>query len=96
MPRPGFVYILTNKKYGTLYVGVTSDLARRIEEHKGNTVPGFTSRYNLHRLVYCEWHERIGEAIEREKKLKRWKRKWKIDLIERINPAWNDLSSDLT
>ena len=92
---PGYVYILTNKNYGTLYVGVTSNLARRIEEHKGNAVPGFTSRYNLHRLVYCEWHEKIEEAIEREKKIKRWKRRWKIELIESINPAWNDLSTDL-
>ena len=90
MKRP-CLYILTNKPYGTLYVGVTSDLARRIWEHKNHVVEGFTERYGLHRLVHVEPHETMIDAIGREKKLKRWRREWKIALIEKDNPEWLDL-----
>ena len=95
MQTPGYVYLLTSKNYGTLYIGVTSDLISRIENHKKRLRPGFTARYKVDRLVYYEWYERIGDAIEREKQLKKWKRKWKIELIEGVNPTWRDLSYDL-
>ncbi|HEY1720911.1 MAG TPA: GIY-YIG nuclease family protein [Magnetospirillaceae bacterium] len=85
------VYILTNKPRGTFYVGVTSDLAKRIWEHKNHVVEGFTERYGLHILVYFESHETMLEAITREKKLKRWRRAWKIALVEKDNPDWLDL-----
>ena len=90
MKRP-CVYILTNKPYGTLYVGVTSDLARRVWEHRNHVLEGFTQRYGLDRLVYIEIHETMIDAIGREKKLKRWRREWKIALIEKDNPEWLDL-----
>jgi putative endonuclease len=90
MKRP-CVYILTNKPYGTLYVGVTSDLARRIWEHKHHILEGFTERYGLHRLVYVDSHETMIDAIAREKKLKRWRREWKVALIEKDNSEWLDL-----
>ena len=89
---PGHVYIMTNKRYGTLYTGVTADLSKRVWEHKTSLVPAFTSRYRLYRLVYYEEHEDIRDAIEREKRIKRWRRTWKIELIESINPTWQDLS----
>ena len=85
------VYILANKYRGTLYVGVTSDLPRRLWEHKNNVIPGFTNKYNIHRLVYYECFEDIYEAISREKQLKAVKRWKKITLIESLNPDWNDL-----
>ena len=87
----GWVYILTNKPDGTLYIGVTSDLPRRIWEHRSGAVAGFTRRYNLKRLVWMEAHETIDAAIRREKSLKRWPRAWKCDLILRTNPDWRDL-----
>jgi putative endonuclease len=89
------VYILASRRNGTLYIGVTTDLARRAFEHKSHAVPGFTQRYSVDRLVYVEFHDDVAEAILREKQLKRWKRAWKIALIERDNPQWRDLYDDL-
>jgi putative endonuclease len=86
------VYILASKPNGTLYVGVTSDLSRRIEAHRSHAVSGFTERYNVRILVYAELHVDMGEAILREKRIKKWNREWKINLIEKTNPTWNDLS----
>jgi putative endonuclease len=85
------VYILASKRNGTLYIGVTSDLVKRIWEHKNNMVEGFTKRYNVHRLVWYELHGSMESAITREKRLKDWKRKWKLELIESNNPNWQDL-----
>ena len=86
---------MASKKNGTLYVGVTSNLIRRVYEHKGNLIKGFTSRYHVHRLVYFEQTNDIRNAITREKQIKKWKRGWKIELIERMNPAWRDLNEHL-
>jgi len=85
------VYILASKRNGTLYIGVTSDLVKRIWEHKNNMVEGFTKRYGVHQLVWYELHESMEFAIQREKQLKEWKRKWKLELIESNNPNWQDL-----
>ena len=90
-----FVYILTSKRNGTLYVGVTNNLARRLSEHKAKLVPGFTRKYAVGRLVYFEAFDSILEARAREHSLKRWRRIWKIALIEKLNPDWRDLSSEL-
>jgi putative endonuclease len=89
------VYILASKRNGTLYIGVTGDLVKRIWEHKQNFAEGFTSRYGVHVLVYFEMHDDIAEAIRREKQLKKWKRSWKIELIEKTNPEWRDLWQDI-
>jgi putative endonuclease len=91
-----FVYILASDRSGTLYVGVTSDLIRRVQEHREGLVPGFTKRYAVKLLVYFEPHRDINEAILREKRIKRWRRKWKLELIEAQNPQWRDLWIDLT
>ena len=88
--QPG-VYILANKRNGTLYVGVTSDLVKRIWEHRNNVAEGFTKQYNVHRLVWYELHESMESAINREKRLKDWRRAWKLELIESKNPDWLDL-----
>jgi putative endonuclease len=85
------VYILASKRNGTLYTGVTSNIVKRIWEHKNNQVEGFTKRYNVHHLVWYEIHDTMESAITREKRLKRWKRKWKLELIESKNPEWQDL-----
>ena len=85
------VYILANKKKGTLYVGVTSNLLKRVWQHKNDVVEGFTKRYKVHLLVYYELCENVQSAISREKEIKHWKRDWKIQLIEAVNPNWNDL-----
>ena len=90
-----YVYILANQKNGTLYIGVTSDLIKRIYEHKNNFIEGFTRKYTIHNLVYFEATESIESAIMREKQLKKWNRAWKINLIEKNNPGWNDLYPDL-
>ncbi len=90
-----YVYILASKKNGTLYIGVTNNLLRRVYEHKNNLVPGFTSKYNVHRLVYYEQTNEIYAALTREKQLKKWRRKWKIELIEEHNPEWRDLYEEL-
>jgi len=89
--RNYYVYILTNKKQGTLYIGVTNNLERRVYEHKNDLVNGFTKKYNLKILVYYEITSDVTSAIAREKKLKKWNRQWKIDLIEKMNPEWKDL-----
>ena len=85
------VYILCSKKNGTLYVGVTSDLIKRIYSHKGKLIDGFTKTHNINRLIYYEEHFNINEAIRREKNIKAWKRAWKLRLIEENNPTWDDL-----
>ncbi len=90
-----YVYILASKRNGTLYTGVTNDLIRRVYEHKNDFVPGFTSRYGIHMLVYFEQGNSILDAITREKRIKKWKRAWKIELIEKQNPEWKDLYFDL-
>jgi putative endonuclease len=89
-----YVYILANKINGTLYIGITNDLARRISEHKSGMIEGFTKKYSVDKLVYFESTTDINAAILREKRLKKWKRQWKIDLIENSNPDWRDLSED--
>ena len=89
------VYILASERNGTLYVGVTSDLVRRIWEHKTDAAEGFTRQYRVHVLVHAEFHGTMIEAITREKQIKKWKRAWKLDLIEQANPTWRDLAQDL-
>ena len=89
--KKGYVYILTNTYNTVLYTGVTSDLVKRIHEHKNKTVEGFTKKYNLHKLVYYESFEDITQAIAREKQIKGWLRSKKLLLLERLNPDWNDL-----
>ncbi len=86
-----FVYVLASARNGTLYVGVTSDLARRIWEHKIKAIKGFTSKYGVDRLVHFEAYDNAEAAISREKALKKWKRAWKLELIEKANPDWEDL-----
>ena len=90
-----FVYILASRYKGTLYVGVARDLSRRVGEHKGGVVPGFTKTYKVHTLVYYEEYASILEARARERVLKRWRREWKFKLIEGMNPNWRDLTPDL-
>ena len=90
-----YVYILASKQNGTLYIGVTKDLIKRVCEHKNDMVGGFTKKYLIHTLVYYESTEDINSAITREKQLKKWNRKWKLNLIEKDNPQWNDLYDDL-
>jgi putative endonuclease len=89
--KPFYVYILASKKNGTLYLGVTNDLIRRVYEHKNNLVEGFSKKYDIHHLVYFEVCEDVRAAIQREKNIKKWKRQWKIELIEKSNPDWKDL-----
>ena len=86
-----YVYILASKKDGVLYIGVTSDLVKRVSEHKSGAVAGFTSRYQVKRLVYYEVFKDIEAAIKCEKAMKEWKRSWKIELIEKSNPEWQDM-----
>ena len=87
--------MLCSKRNGTLYTGVTSDLAKRIYEHRNNLVDGFTKKYNVHRLVWYEIHESAESAITREKQIKKWKRAWKLKLIEQTNPKWIDLYENI-
>ena len=91
----GWVYVMTNRPNGTLYVGVTGDLVRRIWEHREGLVEGFTKQHGLKRLVYVERYEDIQSAIQREKNLKHWSRAWKVTLILKINPSWDDLYNQL-
>ena len=95
MHKDAFVYILASKKNGTLYIGVTSDLAKRVWQHKCNLFEGFSKKYDVHQLVYYEQFADIKNAIMREKRLKNWHRQWKIDLIEKHNPDWNDFYDDI-
>ena len=94
MKKSYYVYIVTNKRNGTLYIGVTSNLIRRINEHKNKLIQGFTNKYNLTKLVYYEETDDVTIAIEREKRMKKWYRKWKIELIEGENPDWDDLAKE--
>ena len=89
-----YVYILASKKDGVLYIGVTNNLTRRVQEHKVGIIEGFTKKYFVHKLVYFETYTSIREAITREKQLKKWSRDWKIGLIEKQNPNWLDLASE--
>jgi putative endonuclease len=90
-----YIYILASCRNGTLYIGVTDNLRRRAYEHKNNLVDGFTKKYNIHNLVYFEETNNINVAIQREKQLKKWNRKWKLELIEKINPTWKDLYANI-
>ncbi len=93
--RQPCVYILASGRNGTLYVGVTSNLVQRVWQHRDGAVPGFTRRYHVLDLVWFEMHESMESAIRREKALKEWRRAWKLDLIERVNPDWHDLYPDI-
>ena len=95
MEKVFWVYILARRKRGTLYVGLTSDIVRRAWEHRNHALPGYTARYGIDRLVWCEQHPEFASAVEREKKIKRWRRAWKYALIETENPDWRDLYEDL-
>ena len=95
MNKEFWVYILTNKPEGTLYIGVTSNLAQRVWQHKKKVVEGFTLQYNLDKLVYCEAFSDAESAIAREKQMKKWKRAWKVRLIEDGNPEWRDLFDEI-
>jgi putative endonuclease len=89
------VYILASRRNGTLYVGVTSNLVKRVWEHKNDVVAGFTKKYGVHSLVYYETHADMASAIVREKQIKKWERAWKVELIETRNPTWQDLWTDI-
>ena len=91
----GYLYILASRRYGTLYTGCTTDLPKRMYEHREGLVPGFTRRYGVKRLVYVETYDDISDAIVRERRIKEWQRNWKIQLIERENPFWEDLAVSL-
>ncbi len=91
-----FVYIMASKRNGTLYVGVTNNLIKRVYQHRNNEIQGFTKKYSIHKLVYYEQTYDVYSAIQREKSLKKWNRKWKIQLIEKFNPNWDDLYEELT
>lgn len=93
--RKYYVYILTSKRNGTLYVGMTNSLRNRIDQHKQGLIPGFTQKYKVNLLVYFEEFNDPRDAIAREKQLKWWKRKWKLELIESTNPEWKDLTTEL-
>ena len=95
MDKQPCVYLLANKRNGTLYTGVTSNLVKRIWEHKSHFVEGFTKKYNVTLLVWYELHESMESAIHKEKQIKNWKRVWKLKIIEEQNPAWNDLYHDV-
>jgi putative endonuclease len=93
--RKGYVYILTNKPYGTLYTGVTNEMSGRLDAHRRGVASAFTKKYGLTRLVYYESHDLVTVAIQRETGIKRWKRDWKIELIEKTNPDWKELDYTL-
>ena len=96
MDKAYYVYVLASRRNGTLYIGVTSDLARRVWEHKEGFVSGFTKEHSVHTLVWYEQHDNPEVAITREKQIKKWNRAWKVQLIEASNPYWNDLYSEIT
>ena len=95
MRRNYYVYILASGPYGILYVGITRDLKKRVWEHQNDFVKGFTQRYGVHNLVWYEIHEDPYEAITREKRIKKWNRDWKVNLIQSMNPSWDDLSEQI-
>ena len=90
-----YIYILANRIKGSLYIGVTGNLIKRIYEHKNNIIKGFSNKYKIHKLVYYKKIDSIISAIQREKRMKKWKKQWKIELIEKVNPNWNDLYEDI-
>ncbi len=92
--RTYYVYILANRRYGVLYVGVTNDLLRRIAQHRSKAVPSFTGEHGVTRLVYFEEYSSIIEARSRERSLKRWRRAWKLELVDKLNPEWRDLAEE--
>jgi putative endonuclease len=96
MTKSYYVYMLARKRKGTLYIGVTNDLVRRVYEHKQGLVEGFTKKYNVHQLVFFEETNDVESAITREKQMKKWNRQWKIELIEKENPEWKDLYEGMT
>jgi len=91
-----YIYFLASKKNGTLYTGVTSDLIRRVYQHKDKSIDGFSKQYDVDRLVYFEQHQTMRDAIQREKNIKHWSRQWKLELIEKSNPEWRDLYEEIT
>ena len=95
MERQSYVYVLASGRYGTLYVGVTSDLVRRVWQHRETLADGFTKQYGVKKLVWFEVHEDILEAIKREKQITKWERVWKIELIQEANPTWRDLYDEI-
>ncbi len=95
MSKEMAVYIMTNRPDGTLYIGMTSNLQHRVWQHRTHALPGFTDRYNLNRLIWYELHSEMRVAIQREKSLKRWRRAWKVSLIQENNPAWQDLWTEV-
>ena len=95
MEKHGYVYIITNQPFGTLYIGVTSDLVKRIHQHKQKLVDGFSKQYGLDRLVYYEIHDSMEAAILREKQMKEWQRNWKLRQIMEKNPEWDDLTAEI-
>ncbi|MBV8666623.1 MAG: GIY-YIG nuclease family protein [Burkholderiaceae bacterium] len=95
MAKTSYVYILASGRYGTLYIGITSDLSKRVYQHREDAVDGFTKKYSVKYLVWYEVHEDILSAITREKQLKKWNRSWKIDLIQQENPTWRDLFDEI-
>jgi len=95
MEKSPCVYMLASRPNGTLYIGVTSNLVQRVWQHKNNQTPGFTSRYGVHQLVWYESHQTMESAITREKQLKKWRRTWKVELIQEVNPTWRDLWVDI-
>ena len=96
MSKSSYVYMLASGRYGTLYIGVTSDLIRRVWQHREGLADGFTKQYGIKNLVWYEVHTDITEAIRREKQLKKWDRNWKVELIQQGNPRWRDLYADIT
>ena len=95
MEKQPCVYVLASKRNGTLYVGATSNLVKRVHEHKNDLADGFTKKYRVHNLVYFELHEDMSDAIAREKQIKKWNREWKLELIEKSNPEWKDLYDNI-
>ena len=95
MQKYYYVYILTNRKNGVLYIGVTNNLLRRVWEHKNKVIKGFTSKYNLDKLIYYEISNNVNDVISREKMMKKWKREWKINLVKKDNPEWIDLYPEM-
>lgn len=95
MQKQYYVYILASNKHGTLYIGATDDLVKRVYQHKNNFVEGFTKKYNIHMLVYHESTSNANSMITRERQLKKWNRQWKIELIEKFNPKWKDLYEEI-
>jgi putative endonuclease len=96
MGKAGYVYILASRPNGAIYIGVTSNLAKRLYQHRHSLVEGHTKRYDIKALMYFEAYDDISEAILREKRLKKWRREWKVGLIEQTNPTWRDLTPDIT